>query len=119
MIVLFSDGASSDFGGGNDARIAQKLAANDIRVFAIHIADGGVPPGLSTIANATGGQVFAAGDPQGLEIVFKSIDEMSETKIEKISAESMDNFKPYSIAGLSLLGLSLLAMLSGVRYTPW
>ena len=54
MIVLFSDGASSDFGGGNDARIAQKLAANDIRVFAIHIADGGVPPGLSTIANATG-----------------------------------------------------------------
>jgi len=119
MIVLFSDGDSGDFGGGNDARVAAKLAANGIRVFAIHIADGGIPPGLSLITNATGGQVFAAGDPQGLEAVFGSIDEMSKTKIEKISAESMDNFRPYAIAGLSLLGLSLLAVLLGVRYTPW
>ena len=44
---------------------------------------------------------------------------MSETKIEKISAESMDNFRPYSLAGLSMLALSLLALLGGLRYTPW
>lgn len=119
MIVLFSDGDSGDFSGGNDARIAAKLAANGIRVFAIHIAEGGIPPGLSLITSMTGGQVFAAGDPQGLEVVFKSIDEMSETRIEKISAESMDNFRPYSLAGLSLLALSLLALLGGLRYTPW
>ena len=44
---------------------------------------------------------------------------MAETKIEKISAESMDNFRPYAIAGLSLLGLWVIALISGVRYTPW
>ena len=119
MIVLFSDGYSGDFGGGNDERIAAKLAANDIRVYAIHVADGGIPPQIQTVANRTGGAAFSAGDPKGLEMVFKSIDEMAETRIEKISAESMDNFKPYSIAGISILGLSMVALLLGVRYTPW
>jgi Ca-activated chloride channel family protein len=119
MIVLFSDGYSGDFAGGNDARIAAKLAANNIRVYAIHVADGGIPPQIQTVATSTGGLAFSAGDPQGLEQVFKSIDEMAETRIEKISAESMDNFRPYSIAGLSVLGLGMLALLLGVRYTPW
>ena len=119
MIVLFSDGYSGDFGGGNDKRIADKLVANDITLYAIHVADGGIPPQIQTVAAATGGLAFSAGDPQGLEQVFKNIDEMAETKIEKISAESMDHFRPYTIAGLSLLGLSVIALISGVRYTPW
>ena len=119
MIVLFSDGQSGDFGGGNDVRIAEKLAANDIKLFAIHVADGGIPPQIQTVSGITGGAAFSAGDPKGLEEVFKSIDAMTETKIEKISAESMDNFRPYSIAGLTVLGLSMIMMVTGARYTPW
>ena len=95
------------------------MKANDIKVYAIHVASGGIPPAIQTVANSTGGFAFSAGDPQGLEKVFQSIDEMQETKIEKISAESMDNFKPYSIAGLSVLGLALVALILGIRYTPW
>ena len=43
---------------------------------------------------------------------------MKKTGVEKIAAESMDNFKPYAIAGTAALGLFLLS-LTGLRYTPW
>ena len=62
--------------------------------------------------------MFNPGDPQALEKVFKRIDEMRETRMEKGSAEYIDWFFPFCVAGLSLLGLYLLMQL-GLRYTPW
>lgn len=119
MVVLFSDGYSGDITGSGGERIAAKLAANEIKVFAIHVADGGIPPDLTALCNRTGGQAFSAGDPAALDAVFQDIDSMVQTEVEKVSAESMDNFKPYVIAGLSILGLMLVSHLAGVRYTPW
>jgi Ca-activated chloride channel family protein len=118
MIILVSDGYSGDLSGGNDEAIGRRLAANDVVVYAIHVAEGGVPGEIATIASITGGEVFAAGDPEALEAVFRRIDEMQETKLERVGAESIDNFVPLSLAGLGTLGLYALTLL-GFRYTPW
>ena len=118
LIILVSDGYSADLSGGRDTEIAAKLAANEITVYAIHVAPGAPPAQLLTIAGRTGGEVFAGGDPEALTTIFKRIDEMQKTGIEKIAGESMDNFKPYAIAGSAVLGLFLLS-LTGLRYTPW
>ena len=118
MIILLSDGYSSDLSGGRDEEIARKLAADEIVVYGIHIGGGGIPGQIVTIASITGGEMFAAGDPTALDTIFKRIDEMQETKLEKISAESMDNFWPFSVAGLALLAVNFLSLF-GLRYTPW
>lgn len=118
LIILVSDGYSADLGGGRDIEIANKLSANNISTYAIHVAPGSPPAQLLTIAGRTGGEVFTAGDPAGLKEIFNRIDEMQETQIEKIGAELMDNFQPFAIAGGSLVAILLLSLF-GLRYTPW
>lgn len=118
MIILVSDGYSADLSGGQDEAVARELAANGIVVYAVHVAEGAPPDQLTTITTLTGGQVFAAGDPEALNVVFQRIDEMQETKLEKVSAESMDHFRPYAFAGLGVLGAYVLSLF-GLRYTPW
>ena len=118
MIVLVSDGSSSDLSGGRDEEIAARMNADNIIVYAVHISSGGIPDEIVNITRNTGGEVFSPGDPDALDIVFKRIDDMQETRMEKTSAEAMDNFFPFSVSGLSVLGLGLLSLF-GMRYTPW
>jgi hypothetical protein len=66
----------------------------------------------------TGGEVFNVEDPATLEIVFRRIDEMQATRMEKGVAESVDHFAPWCLAGLGLLALYALFQL-GLRHTPW
>ncbi len=118
MIVLVSDGVSFDLGGGNDAELIDSLNQHRIKVNAIHIAESAVPDPVINIAAMTGGEVYSPGDVEGLESVFKDIDEMQQTRMEKIAAEVMDDFLPTCIVGLTLLGLCA-STLFGMRYTPW
>ncbi len=118
MIILISDGYSSDLSGGVDEEIASRLRKDGIAVYGIHVADGSVPEQVVNIATITGGEMFAAGDPAALDIVFKRIDEMQETKLEKVAAEHIDDFDIWCWIGLSLLGLHLLLQFF-LRYTPW
>ena len=118
MIVLVSDGFSSDLGGGNDVEIIESMNKNRIKVNAIHIAESEVPDPVVNITAMTGGEVYSPGDVEGLKSVFKHIDAMQQTRMEKIAAEVMDDFLPTSIVGLSLLGLCV-STLFGLRYTPW
>ena len=118
MIILVSDGFSFDLTGGKDEEIARKLRNDDITVYAIHIADSEIPPPVVNVTSITGGEVFSPGDMDGLRAVFKRIDEMQATRVEKTSAEVMDHFFPYCVVGLALAGLSLLCLF-GLRYTPW
>jgi len=113
-----SDGVSADLFGGNDLELANKLRNDNIAVYGIHISESNIPDPIVNITRSTGGEVFNPGDPEALKRVFKSIDEMQETRLEKASAETMDDFVPYCIATLALLGLQLLASF-GLRYTPW
>ena len=59
-----------------------------------------------------------SGDQEGLKAIFKRIDDMQQTELEKVAAETMDYYAPYCVVGLSLLGVSLLSLF-GLRYTPW
>lgn len=121
-VVLITDGGSADFQNGGDRNVAQELAEQKIRVFSILIGNAGMAEpgadGLYTIAAATGGKVFLAGDPAGLEAIFHQIDSMQKAKFKQVTADWVDDYLPLSVTGLAaaaLFGLSLL----GLRYTPW
>jgi len=118
MIILVSDGYSFDLGNGNEMAVAEQLKDAYIVLYAVHIADSEMPGEIATIASITGGEVFEPGDPTGLSMVFQRIDEMQETRMEKTSSETLDNYRPYCLAGLILLGLVATAQF-GLRYTPW
>lgn len=118
MIVLVSDGFSSDLGGGNDLEIIASMNQHRIKVNAIHIAESTVPDPIVNITAMTGGEVYSPGDVEGLKAVFQHIDEMQQTRMQKIAAEVMDDFVPTCLAGLTLLGLCV-STLFGLRYTPW
>ncbi len=118
MIVLVSDGASSDLDGGRDMEIARKLKKDNIVVHGVHIAENEVPGEVVNITTATGGEAFNPGDTNALEGVFKHIDEMQVTKIEKGAADQVDDFIPYCWTALILLAIYGLVQL-GLRHTPW
>ncbi len=118
MIILLSDGYSFDLSGGNDERLGAKLRDAGIQVFVVHIAEEAPSTEVATIASMTGGQLFKAGDPAALNAVFQRIDEMKKSRIEKISAETQDDFRPWTMAGGSLAAMWLLSLF-GLRYVPW
>lgn len=118
MIILVSDGASADLSGGRDAEIARSLQEAGIVVYDIHVADGEIPEEIVNIAYLTDGEAFQPGNDESLAAVFRRIDGMQKTKLEKVAAETRDRFKPWAVAGLGLLGLCGVGLL-GLRYTPW
>lgn len=118
MIILVSDGASADLSGGAEVELAAKLKKDGIVLFDIHIEEGEVPGEIVALATQTDGAVFQPGDDEGFAAVFRRIDAMQKTKLEKIAAESRDHFLPWVLVGLSLLGCATLAGF-GLRYTPW
>lgn len=118
LIVLVSDGYSFDLANGAEEGVARQLKEQGIVLYHIHAAETEIPGEIVNLAAATGGEAFAAGDPQSLEAVFSRIDAMNRAKLEKTAPETLDFFGPFCVAGLSLLGLSSLATM-GLRYTPW
>jgi Ca-activated chloride channel family protein len=118
MIVLVSDGLSSDLRGNRSIEIARDLKDDRVVVHAIHIADSDVPGDIVNLARLTGGEVFGVNDPTALEQVFETIDRMQQTDLIQLAPDTFDDFRPYAIAGLCLVGLSCL-FLFGLRYTPW
>ena len=118
MIVLVSDGNSSDLRGNRSMEIAAELRESGVVVHAIHISDSGVPGDIVNICVSTGGEVFGVNDPQALEAVFQRIDDMQQTRVVHLAPDRLDNFRPYCMAGLSLLSLATICLF-GVRFTPW
>jgi Ca-activated chloride channel homolog len=118
MIVLFTDGESYDLENGEDVDIANSLKANGIKVYAVHVAEGGVPDTVGVIASITGGEVFSAGDPAALKSIFARIDEMEKAPLKRVMPDPIDFFEPFSLAGLSI-GTAYLLTLFGLRHTPW
>ncbi|WP_442481725.1 vWA domain-containing protein [Aeoliella sp. SH292] len=118
MILLVSDGFSFDLGNGNDMDIANQLKENNIVLYAIHISETEIPDPIINIAAYTGGSAFAADDVAGLASIFGRIDSMEQAQMERTSADAVDYYRPYALAGLSIMGLALVGSL-GMRYTPW
>lgn len=118
MIILISDGYSSDLSGGQDEVIADRLKKSGVVVYGVHVASGNVPGEVLNIASLTGGEMFAAGDPAALETVFQRIDEMQVAELEKVAGEQLDDFELWCLLGLAALALHALLQLF-LRATPW
>jgi Ca-activated chloride channel family protein len=118
MILLVTDGESADLFGDNAETIAKEMRDNNITVFATIIGMDRIQDEIVTITHTTGGEAFEAGDPDALKAVFRKIDQMKQAPLEKTIADTLDDFLPCSVIGLSLLGLCGLAAF-GVRYSPW
>ena len=84
-----------------------------------YVAGDGSPPGdLYELSRPTGGQVFAANNPEALSTVFGHIDQMQPVELKPSAPHQVDAFGWLSYAGLIVLGL-LQTTLFGLRYTPW
>ncbi len=118
MMILITDGWSSDLSGGAEMDIAKRLRRDYIKLFAVNIQETEARGEIVNLARMTGGEVFNPGDTNALKGVFSAIDEMTKTELEQVTAELVDWFAPFAIAGLSVLGVFMLFML-GWRYTPW
>ncbi len=118
MIILITDGESSDIKPPLDGPIIAALRAQNITVFAIMMTNDRIEPALVGIARATGGEVFNAVTPEALSAVFQRIDEMKKVVVLEKKPQVADAYEPFFLPAIGLLILSLLA-LSGLRFNPW
>jgi len=118
MLILVTDGFSSDLENGAEMEIAKRLKRDGITLFAVNIQESDARGEIVNLARMTGGEVFNPGDTDALKNVFKTIDEMTKAKLEQGTADLVDWFAPFAIAGLAILGLYGLVQL-GLRHTPW
>ncbi|MEZ5973764.1 MAG: VWA domain-containing protein [Planctomycetota bacterium] len=63
MIILVSDGYSSDLGEGQDMEITRMLREDGITLFAVHCAEGDIPGEVVNIARAPVGRSSRRGIP--------------------------------------------------------
>ncbi len=118
MIILITDGESSDIKSPKDAAIIANLRAQNITVFGIMMTEDPIEPALVGIARATGGEVFNAVTPEALQAVFKRIDEMKKVVVLEKKPRASDYYDPFFLPAIALLVLSVLALF-GLRFTPW
>jgi len=118
MVILVSDGQSSDLHSGRAQEIASRFRSEGIAVWGVHIAEPPIPDEIIDITRGTGGDAFNPEDQAGLDAVFAQIDKMQEAKLEQISGEFLDDFAPWCIAGLAVLGLVVIVLFTA-RPTPW
>lgn len=118
MVILLTDGESSDITPPQDGPIIAALKAQNITVFAILLSDEVMQPQLLGIARATGGDAFSAITPEALHAVFKRIDEMNKVVVLQKQPQASDYYDPFFLPAIALLGLSVLALF-GLRFTPW
>jgi len=118
MIILMTDGESSDIKPPLDGPIIAALQAQNITVFGIMLTDIPVEPALIGIVRGTGGAVFNAATPEALQAVFQRIDEMKKVVVLEKKPQVADHYDPFFPPAIGLLVLSVLALF-GLRFTPW
>ena len=118
LIVLVSDGMSGDLGGGEAEKVGQELKDAGITVFHIHIDESDVPAEVRDLVAVTGGDAFAGTDTGSLKAIFNHIDKMKPAKFAPVGTVPLDEFGPFAVVALALLGLHGFGLLFA-RYTPW
>ncbi len=118
MLIILTDGESTDMRGGLATQIGQDLKSKRIILYAISVRTEGAAEDLQTACRATGGQLFESDDVPGLQSVFRQIDQLQKAKLVSAQTQWLQYDRPFAIVGLILLGLQQLAGL-GLRYTPW
>lgn len=118
LVVLLTDGFSSDLDGGVATQVGMELAANNVVVQAIHVGDGAPPGQLSEVVSPTGGNVFSATSLGSLTAIFDHIDRMHKVRVQPTQREPIDFFGPFAWLMVGALGVHALCLM-GARYTPW
>jgi Ca-activated chloride channel family protein len=118
MIILMTDGESSDIVPPLHIGIINRLKAEHITLFAVLLSDEVMQPQLKEIARATGGDAFQALNADALHNVFDHIDEMKKVVVLEKQPNVVDFYDPFFKPALGVLVASLLAMF-GLRFTPW
>ena len=118
MIILMTDGESSDIKPPHDVEIITRLRQENITVFSILLTEEQIEPALIGITRATGGEVFNAVTQDALITVFRKIDEMKKVVVLEKKPQVADHYAPFFTPALGLLFLSVTA-LYGLRFTPW
>jgi Ca-activated chloride channel homolog len=118
MIVLVSDGDSSDLNGGENEKVGEELKEAGILLYHIHVAEDEIPSEVVDMAKITGGEAFSATDAESIKQVFRHIDRMKPATFKAVGTMPLDHFRPFALAALVLAGVHLLGLL-GARYTPW
>jgi Ca-activated chloride channel family protein len=117
MMIVITDGESQDMKGALASQIGNDLKRKNIILYAISVRSEGASKDLKTIAEISGGRLYESGDLQGLQSVFRQIDQLQQARQPTAQPQWLENDAPFAIAGLFLLGLQLLSML-WLRYTP-
>ena len=74
---------------------------------------------LKRIANETGGRYFRAKDKEGLQNIYKQIDQLEKSKIEVMSYKRHEElFLPFVLAALAFLFLEILLRYTILRRFP-
>jgi Ca-activated chloride channel family protein len=118
ILIVVSDGVSFDLQGSMGDEIIDELRQASITLYYVHVGTGQNTPVLSDIAEECGGAAFIAEDRNAIGRVFAHIDRMEPARFEPAAAIPLDEFTPFSLAGLVALGLWVVGRL-GMRYTPW
>lgn len=118
MIILITDGESSDIKPPLDAPIIATLQQQGITVFGILMTNEPVEPALVGIVRATGGEVFNAATPEALQTVFQRIDAMKKVAVLEKKPQVADHYAPFFPVAIGALVLTVLALF-GLRFTPW
>lgn len=118
MIVLLTDGESSDILPPRDSEIIARMQDGNITVFAVLLSHETIQPQLAGIARSTGGEAYHAVTAEALTTVFKRIDEMKKVVVVEKRPLLIDFYEPFIIPALSILAANVL-VLFGLRFTPW
>lgn len=118
MIILLTDGLSSDILPPKDSAIIADLQAKRVKVFVIFLIDQPVTPSLVGIAQASGGDAWGAVTPEALNLVFKRIDEMKKVVVLEKKPRAADYYDPFFLPAIALLAAAVFALF-GLRFTPW
>jgi Ca-activated chloride channel family protein len=118
MLIVLTDGETSDLKGGKAAQIGQDLKSQKIIMYAISVRSEGASDDLQTACQITGGRLFESGDIPGLPAVFRQIDQLQRTKLAAAHTQWLEQDRPFALIGLALLAIYQVASL-GFRYTPW
>jgi Ca-activated chloride channel family protein len=137
VLVLLTDGANNS--GRLSPQDAAKLAATlGIRVYTIAIGTPGehiIPlpggrmhnsgrqefdePTLTEVARIGNGAFYKAQDLSALERIFKTIDQLEKTEVQKRTRiEAEERYQPFVIAAALLLALALLLSQTLLRTAP-
>lgn len=121
MIILITDGISSDIKDDAGRALARRLVDDKILVYSVLILDPsmlGDAADLKQITESTGGKMFLANDQDSMRETFGHIRSMRKTRLKPADLILIDDFRPLLLAAGAGLFLHVLALF-GLRYTPW